>query len=163
MCLGHIPIAKTTFVPKKEAEISTMFPRMQADGVFIKIKECLSVIEDNADSILLGANDNTVEHFNSKISQKIGGKRVNFCLRGSYQARYSSAVVSHNNSFPMIAFHMIITQLSPGKYTKQRGKEEEPTKFKKPKIVRKVLKKKLTFCQSDSKAYGVLSQTRLTA
>lgn len=41
-------------------------------------------------------DSNRVEIFNSVISKCIGGKRINFGLRGSYETRCNAAVVAFN-------------------------------------------------------------------
>lgn len=147
------------FCDKQNSNSPDYVPDMKADGIFYKIKEHLCSIEDNVESILHGSNNNPVEHFNAKICKKIGGKRINFCLRGSYQARCNSAVVSHNSKSPMTAIHKSLTQRSPGKYTKQRESriENKLEKARKRRLLNPRPKKK---AQGDNstESYGPLSQ-----
>ncbi|XP_053984288.1 uncharacterized protein LOC128879304 [Hylaeus volcanicus] len=49
-----------------------------------------------AESLLYGLNNNAVESFNNIIAKFIGGKRINFGRRGSYQGRVNAAVVQFN-------------------------------------------------------------------
>lgn len=60
------------FCNKKRSGEVNYVPKMKEDGIFNKIKKCLSIVEDNVYSVLLGANNNTVEHFNSKILRRLG-------------------------------------------------------------------------------------------
>lgn len=46
--------------------------------------------------MLQDKDSNRVETFNSVISKCIGGKRINYGLRGSYEARCNAAVVAFN-------------------------------------------------------------------
>lgn len=55
----------------------------------------------NARSLLQDKDSNRVETFNSVISKHTGGKRVNYGLKGSYEARCNAAVVSFNTSEPL--------------------------------------------------------------
>lgn len=38
-----------------------------------------------------------VEQFDNVICKFVGGKRINYCLRGQYQTRCSAAVVAFNS------------------------------------------------------------------
>lgn len=61
----------------------------------------MKYISWNAKSLLKDKDSNRVETFNSVISKCIGGKRVNFGLRGSYETRCNAAVVSFNTGKPI--------------------------------------------------------------
>lgn len=66
-------------------------------GIWIDIQQCLLNLVSNAESLILDMTNNTVEQFNNVIAKFIGGKRVNFTGRGSYQARCFGAVTSWNS------------------------------------------------------------------
>jgi len=60
----------------------------------------LKYINWNAKSLLQDKDSNRVETFNSVISKCIGGKRINFGVRGSYQTRCTAAV-AYNTGEPI--------------------------------------------------------------
>ncbi|XP_034194815.1 uncharacterized protein LOC117611036 [Osmia lignaria lignaria] len=61
-----------------------------------------------AESLLYGLNNNAVESFNNIIAKFIGGKRINFGRKGSYQGRVSAAVLHYNSreSFSRLSIAM---------------------------------------------------------
>lgn len=67
--------------------------QMRETGLLYKVMEVMNNLADYSKSLHFDANNNTVEQFNSIISNIIGGKRINFCLRRSYQTRCDAAVV----------------------------------------------------------------------
>ena len=48
-------------------------------------------------SLLFDVDNNAVESYNSAVNKFVGGKRINFSLRGSYQGRCFAAAVCYNN------------------------------------------------------------------
>lgn len=71
-------------------------PRLKMCGLYDKLQNALKQISWNAKSLLYDKDSNRVETFNSVISKCIGGKRINYGLRGSYEARCNAAVVAFN-------------------------------------------------------------------
>lgn len=47
-----------------------------------------------------------VEEFNSIVRKFIGGRRINYCLKRSYQVRCCAARVAHNSKRPVYKFHV---------------------------------------------------------
>lgn len=63
-----------------------------------EIQRAANTVAHKTESLLFDTDNNKVESFNSVIAKFIGGKRVNFCKRNSYQMRCEAAVVSFNSS-----------------------------------------------------------------
>jgi len=82
----------------------------------------------HAESLLLNHNNNAAELYNSILTKFIGGKRVNFSLKGSYQLRCNAAVMAYNaGSNRLSLFNKHVTNKSPGKYTKMFIKKYQKT------------------------------------
>lgn len=128
----------------------------------------MRIIEDHTDSMLCSFNNNPVEHFNSLICKKIGGKRVNYCLRGSHQARCNAAAVSYSNPSPVAAIHKVMLARSPGHYTKLREqrKHRQTEKKKLTKTCKKGIVQfrcKVVWCTvSKARYYGASSKAKKT-
>jgi len=82
-----------------------------------------------AESLLLNHNNNAAELYNSILLKFIGGKRVNFSLKGSYQLRRNAAVMVYNagSNRLSIYFNKHLTNKNPGKYTKMFMKKYHKT------------------------------------
>nr|XP_034194696.1 uncharacterized protein LOC117610952 [Osmia lignaria]XP_034194697.1 uncharacterized protein LOC117610952 [Osmia lignaria] len=72
-------------------------PRLKQGGIYHSIEEAMQPLFAQAESLLYALNNNAVESFNNIIAKFIGGKRINFGRRGSYQGRVSAAVVQFNS------------------------------------------------------------------
>lgn len=72
-------------------------PELKESGIWIDIQKHLSLLVNNAGSLLLDVTNNSAEQLHSVIAKFIGGKRVNYTARGSYQARCFGAVTSWNS------------------------------------------------------------------
>lgn len=83
-----------------------------------KIKQHNKYIANNSRSLIFDVDSNSVEQFNSVVAKFVGGKRINYSLNKSYNARCSAAVVSFNCNRPHYALHKTLTNKSPGKTTK---------------------------------------------
>lgn len=101
----------------KEGETNYV-PALRECGMYQQIMRHISYLADNSRSLLLNLNNNTAEHFNAIVAKFIGGKRVNFTRKRSYQARCSAAVVSHNTRLPLYKLHKSMYDISPGKFLK---------------------------------------------
>lgn len=71
-------------------------PQLQKAGLLLKIEIAMKRIIENADSLLYQFTSNSVESCNGIISKLIGGKRIHFARRGSYQTRVKASVVQFN-------------------------------------------------------------------
>lgn len=98
---------------QKENE-ENYIPQLKKYGLYEKLQNALKYLTWNAKSLLQNKDSNRVETFNSVISKCIGGKRINFGLRGSYQTRCYAAVVAFNTSEPISCLSNILGT-KPGK------------------------------------------------
>ncbi|KMQ86930.1 hypothetical protein RF55_13949 [Lasius niger] len=71
-------------------------PYLKSYGLYQHIENVISYFSAYSDSLLLHLTNNPAESFNAIICKKIGGKRINFGTRGSYNARIAAAVVQYN-------------------------------------------------------------------
>jgi len=55
--------------------------------------------------LLLNLTNNPAELFNSIICKEIGGKRINFGVRDSYNARIAGTVVQYNTQQVLMQLH----------------------------------------------------------
>lgn len=81
--------------------------------MFHKIISIMHSLELNVRSLIQDVDSNVVEHFNSTVAKFVGGKRINFSLRGSYSARCSAAVASFNTKRPHYTLHKTLCKRSP--------------------------------------------------
>lgn len=120
---------------------------LQGCGLWADIQQYLLFLAANAESLILDVTNNTVEQFNNVIAKFIGGKRVNFTGRGSYQTRCYGAVTSWNSE---AAIHSRIQKKiqghSPGKYTKKFIERKQRSQ----KITEVCRKRKLTYSKDGT-------------
>ena len=76
---------------------SNLVPSMKETGIFQEIQSAMHRVATNAASLIWDVDNNVAELYNSHVAKAIGGKRINFALRGSYQTRCEAAVVSMNS------------------------------------------------------------------
>ncbi|KAL4097751.1 hypothetical protein QTP88_022473 [Uroleucon formosanum] len=101
-------------------------PEAEKCGLMSEISQIYHRVVENAQSLLLDVDNNICEQFNSIINKHIAGKRINFALKNSYNARVEAAVVSFNISGQYIrSIHKKITKKSPGIVGKQFLKARE--------------------------------------
>lgn len=75
----------------KDGEIN-LVSEMKSLGTRDELVAAKSLILFHAESILYKVNYNAAESYNSILAKFIGGKRVNFSMRGSYSLRCNAAV-----------------------------------------------------------------------
>ena len=110
------------FCVMKNSGENNFIPDLNRSGLLPKIMQIFNSLADNAKSLLYDASSNSAENFNSVVAKFIGGKRVNYCFRGSYQARCNAATVARNSLTPRYRVHKTLYNCSPGKYTKLLNK-----------------------------------------
>jgi len=71
-------------------------PFLKLHGLYQKVENAITYISTYSDNLLFKLTNNPAESFNSIICKEIGGKRINFGNRGSYNARVAGAVVQFN-------------------------------------------------------------------
>jgi hypothetical protein len=68
------------------------------ESIAKEINIIVSRLANNAKSLILDVDNNVCEQFNSVINKFLGGKRINYTQRSSYNTRILAAVVSFNSS-----------------------------------------------------------------
>jgi len=86
-------------------KIQNYVPYLKLHGLYDKIESAVKYLSAYSDSLLLNLTNNPAEAFNSIICKEIGGKRLNFGLRGSYNARIAGAVVQYNTQQVLTQVH----------------------------------------------------------
>jgi len=82
-------------------------------GLYQKIENAVMYLSAHSDSLLLNLTNNPVESFNSIVCKELGGKRINFGLQGSYNARVAEAVVQYNTQQVLTQVHENICKVVP--------------------------------------------------
>src|SRR5580765_7149766 len=80
---------------QKEGE-ENLASQLQRAGFLQKVENAMKRVIENADSLLYKFTSNSVESCNAIISKFIGGKRVHYAMKGSYQTRVKASVVQCN-------------------------------------------------------------------
>lgn len=90
-----------------------LVPQLKACGMWTDIYEHLGYLMQHTESLLLLETNNPAEQFNSIIAKFLGGKRVNYALRGTYESRCYNAVTTYNSKdYSLVA--AIQQKLAPG-------------------------------------------------
>lgn len=69
---------------------------MRNSGLFLDILVIIERIVRNSESLLLNMDNNAAELYNSLLAKSVGGKRINFSMRRSYETRCEKAAISYN-------------------------------------------------------------------
>ena len=78
----------------------------------------------HTESLMYSYNNNAAELYNSILAKFVGGKRINFSKKGSYELRCNAAVTSYNSGYNRLSLlNKHITSKSPGKFTKRYVKK----------------------------------------
>ncbi|GFS61371.1 yqaJ domain-containing protein [Nephila pilipes] len=134
-------------------------PDLLQSGLLYRIMNVVNNLADNSKSLLFSANNNCVEQFHSIVAKFIGGKRVNFCLRRSYLARCSGAVISHNSGSFMSRVHKSMYNTSPGNFVKSTERRRENDLIRrKRKMSRPRCRKSLFLEKGRNKNYSVRAE-----
>ncbi|XP_050512375.1 uncharacterized protein LOC126888289 [Diabrotica virgifera virgifera] len=94
---GEHNLCKTIKYFKCEGQDTNIIPVMKECGIYEDVMSALQRVIDNASSLIMNMDNNLAEHYNSVVCKFIGGKRINFSLRGSYQTRCEAAALSFNS------------------------------------------------------------------
>lgn len=57
---------------------------MENSGLWQDISAAKNLVAYHADSLICDVNNNYVESYNSVVAKFVGGKRINYSLRGNY-------------------------------------------------------------------------------
>ncbi|XP_039298924.1 uncharacterized protein LOC120354905 [Nilaparvata lugens] len=99
--------------------LPNLVPSLEAVGLFQRVKNAARFLSLHASSLLEDVDSNYVEHYNHAVAKFVGGKRINFTSRGSYQARCEGAVVQHNTGMVLYNLHKTMcNSSSPGRFYK---------------------------------------------
>ncbi|GBN88648.1 hypothetical protein AVEN_93006-1 [Araneus ventricosus] len=120
---------------------------LKTSGLLCRLLDVLNSLSDHARSLIKDVSSNKVEEFNSIVSKFIGGKRINYCLKRSYQARCCAAVVAHNSKTPVYKLHRSMYNCSPGGVNK-RSEERKAARRARDSLRKKKLHPKTTFFSS---------------
>lgn len=85
-------------------------------AIVMEIDIIISRLANNAKSLILDVDNNICEQFNSVINKFLGGKRINYTQRHSYNTRILAAVFGFNSQEYIRAVKKHVTNTSPGKY-----------------------------------------------
>ncbi|XP_067216539.1 uncharacterized protein [Linepithema humile] len=88
-------------------------PHLKSYGLYERIEKAISYLSCYSDSLLLNFNNNPAESFNSIICKEIGGKRINFGKRGSYNARIAGAIVQYNTQQVLTQLYKSMDKIVP--------------------------------------------------
>lgn len=102
----------------KDSEIN-MVPEFKDCGLYDHIMKAVNYLANHSRSLIYDVDSNIVEQYHAIIAKFVGGKRINYCLRRSYQGRCAAAVVAHNTKKPHSHLHKsMCDNRSPNKYVK---------------------------------------------
>lgn len=69
---------------------------MKTSGLFDDILEINERLVRNAESLIINMDNNAAELYNSILAKVVGGKRINYSWRRSYESRCERAAISYN-------------------------------------------------------------------
>ncbi|GBM20882.1 hypothetical protein AVEN_224125-1 [Araneus ventricosus] len=130
---------------------------LKTSGLLCRLLDVLNSLSDHARSLIKDVSSNKVEEFNSIVSKFIGGKRINYCLKRSYQARCCAAVVAHNSKTPVYKLHRSMYNCSPGGVSK-RSEERKAARRARDSLRKKNCTRKRLFSPVDAVSYGSNAQ-----
>ncbi|KAL4119849.1 hypothetical protein QTP88_012613 [Uroleucon formosanum] len=108
------------FCTRKHLGEENYVPDMKRVGLWDDIGSIRSALTYHTESLMFNLNNNAAENYNSILAKFVGGKRVNLCLRGSYELRCNAAVTAYNvRANRLSLFHKQVAQKSPGLFTKR--------------------------------------------
>lgn len=71
-------------------------PQMKECGLLEDIEACMNRLTYHAHSLITNMDNNLAELYNSIVCKFVGGKRINYSKKGSYQTRCEAAALSFN-------------------------------------------------------------------
>ncbi|KAL4118949.1 hypothetical protein QTP88_011827 [Uroleucon formosanum] len=124
-------LIEATIINGKYAGEENYVPDMKRVGLWDDIGSIRSALTYHTESLMFNLNNNAAENYNSILAKFVGGKRVNLCLRGSYELRCNAAVTAYNVGANRLSlFHKQVAQKSPGLFTKRYIKKTQRLKTK---------------------------------
>ncbi|GBM75082.1 hypothetical protein AVEN_197442-1 [Araneus ventricosus] len=129
---------------------------LKNSGLLYRLLDVLNLLSDYARSLIKDVSSSKVEEFNSIVSKFIEGKRINYCLKGSYQARCCVALVAHNSKTLVYKLHRSMYNCSPAGVSK-RSEERKAARRARDSLRKKIIQKGL-FSPVDAVSYGSNAQ-----
>ncbi|XP_031350061.1 uncharacterized protein LOC116175858 [Photinus pyralis] len=80
-----------------------LVPTLKLSGIFEPIVTANRRLANNAASLLQDVDTNAAESYNSVVAKFVGGKRINYSLKNSYQTRCEAASISYNTGGGFLA------------------------------------------------------------
>ncbi|XP_050303674.1 uncharacterized protein LOC126741321 [Anthonomus grandis grandis] len=84
------------FKCEKKDDEANLIPEMKGCGILQDLEVCFNRLIHHAASLLRNMDTNIAEHYNSVVCKFVGGKRINFSKKGSYQIRCEAAALQFN-------------------------------------------------------------------
>lgn len=84
------------------------FQMIYNTNLWQKISHCVNCTATQARSLIENVDSNIVESFNGVVAKLVGGKRVNYSRKRSYQARCTGAVVAFNSGRLLTTVHKTV-------------------------------------------------------
>ncbi|CAH1102119.1 unnamed protein product [Psylliodes chrysocephalus] len=143
---------------------TNLIPAMTDCGLYRDIHIFLNRLLINVDSLIADLDTNVAEHYNSVVCKFVGGKRVNFSKRRSYQSRCEAACISFNKGADyygsihknyIVRSPNIFTQKYMEKVNRRRMRYREMKKQRKAR--RQLLRSKRENAPAD-KHYGATAE-----
>lgn len=131
-------------------DIITQF---DASSLWQRIKILAANVASHSRSLIEDVDSNVVEQFNGVIAKLVGGKRINYSQRRSYQTRCAGAVVSFNTGKLLSTVHRNIHKKSPRK-SLIKYDSAVCRKREKNKLANRKKKRHFTANQPSDKYYG---------
>ncbi|KAL0821591.1 hypothetical protein ABMA28_005043 [Loxostege sticticalis] len=113
-----------------------LIDQLRSGGIWLRMTVITSALAAHARSLIQDSHSNIVESFNSTIAKFIGGKRINFTCRGSYQARCYAAVLMHNSKEPITKLQRSVLNRTPSSGINKR----EHRRFRRYQLAKKYRK-----------------------
>lgn len=140
-----------TYFCKNTNEKNTMERDFMSSNIWSRICQIVGNVASHAPSLIHNVESNKVESFNSKIAKLVGGKRINFSLKGGYTTRCKGAAISHNTRTLLSQTITHITGLSP----KGKAKILEQRRIKRCRAKKYSRKNNiLAFSKGEDQNYG---------
>ena len=139
-----------------EQDAQNVVPNLKAHGIYQQVCQAVEYISCFSDSLLFNMTNNLAESFN--ICKEIGGKRINYGLRGSYNGRVAGAVVQYNTQQVLTKYHDSVGRIVPPIF--QKLEKRRQTKIARMKEARAVKGRRRGFRRSQGldKHYGPNSE-----
>uniref|UniRef100_A0A2S2PQZ9 Uncharacterized protein n=1 Tax=Schizaphis graminum TaxID=13262 RepID=A0A2S2PQZ9_SCHGA len=156
----HTHCAQYFCMGPKDGE-NNLVPDLEKSGLWNDILAARNLLAHHSSSLIHNVNNNCVENYNSVVAKYVGGKRINFSLKGSYQTRCHIALTSLNTGPSHISIlHKKMTKSSPGVFTKrfiEQRSNKNNTKLKRRQLFGNIKPSKKTYIGPD-RDYGCIQE-----